>query len=303
MRNISSMEWFYGTCALFALCFFAYFDLQIQGVIDVPVAYVSLPGLGLLARSRRLISLCGLLGVLATIIVYWMIPDLAGVIIENTNRNLAAVSIVTITLICLIYMNRQLEFEQNILKMSNTDELTGIYNRRALMQELEGRINESKRHGNELSLILFDIDDFKLINDVFGHSAGDDILKRLTRVCQNWLRTSDSMGRYGGEEFLVLCPNTSLDGAKTLAERIRQAVEQTGFFYRKNHFRVTISCGITELANHLKNHDGELNETELAHDMIDAADSAMYHAKKSGKNTIFAYEPHPQAKKLQSAVS
>lgn len=286
------MEWFYGVCALLALCFFAYFDLQLQGVVDVSIAYVSLPGLGLLARSRRLIILLGLLGMLATVLVYLLTPELAGVIIESTNRQMAAISIVTITVICHIYMTRELEFEQNMLQLSNTDELTGVYNRRALMQELGSRINESIRHGSDLSLLLFDIDDFKRINDRFGHAAGDDILKRFTNVCQKWLRIYDSIGRYGGEEFLVLCPNTSLAGAKTLADRIRQAVEQTDFLYRRNHLRVTISCGITELANHLHIDDPKQNEIELAHDMIDAADSAMYQAKKAGKNTIFAYEPH-----------
>lgn len=304
MYNITPLEWFYGTSALLVCIFFAYFDLQLQGVIEVSIAYVSLPALGLLSHSRRLIVLLGLLGILATIIGYLQLPELAGVprVDENTNRQLVVVAIMAITVTTYIYMNRQFKFEQEMLRMSNTDELTGIFNRRALQNELEKRINESKRHGSDLSLILFDIDDFKSINDRFGHQAGDDILKRITRVCQQWLRMADSIGRYGGEEFLVICPNTSISGAKVLADRIRNAVEETDFLNRKNSLRVTISCGITELANHLHKIAGQQNEIELAHDMIDAADSAMYNAKNSGKNAIVAYEPHRHVEKL-GAVS
>lgn len=299
MYNITPLEWFYGTCALLVFGFFAYFDLQLQGVIEVSIAYVSLPALGLLARSRRLIVLLGLLGVLATSIGYLQLPDLAGIAAaESANRQMVVVAIMAITITSYIYMKRQLIYEQEMLRMSNTDELTGVFNRRALLNELEKRINESMRHGNDLSLILFDIDDFKSVNDRFGHQAGDDILKRITRVCQQWLRMADLIGRYGGEEFLVLCPNTSISGAKVLAERIRSAVEETDFLYRKNSLRVTISCGITELVNHLYKPAGQQNEIELAHDLIDAADSAMYNAKNSGKNTIVAYEPHPREKKL-----
>lgn len=290
MQAITRQEFVFGLIGLSVCAFFAYLDARLSNNIATSISYVSILGFGLLARSRRLTLLFGLLGVIATIYgYYYPLNDYAG--IDITNRQLVVIAIMTITITSHIYMAKQEEFDKKLYRIAITDELTGIANRRALLQALEKRISEAMRYNSELSLLLFDLDDFKAINDKHGHLIGDTILKRLTRICQSWLRATDYIGRYGGEEFMVVCPNTTLEGAKALAERIRTAVEQADFTFRGTKHNVTISVGVTELSNHLDNAPPRLNEIEISHDMIDVADSAMYRAKQTGKNRTIAYEP------------
>ena len=290
MHPLTPQEILFGLIGLVICAFFAYLDYQIPNDIGTAISYVSILGFGLLARSRRLTVLLGLLGILATIYGYYY-PVNFHTEIDITNRQLVIIAILTITITSHIYMTKQEEFDAKLYKIAITDELTGIANRRALIKELESRITEAMRYNNELSILLFDIDGFKDINDKYGHLTGDAIMKRLTRICQSWLRAPDFIGRYGGEEFIVICPNTTIKGAKSLAERIRAAIEEADFTYDAKKISVTISIGVTELSNHLDNSSPGRNEIEISHDMIDAADSAMYHAKRSGKNCTIAFEP------------
>lgn len=301
MHNLSRQEIIFGLIGLLVCTFFAYLDFNISNDIATSIAYVSLLGFGLLARSRRLTICFGLLGILATFFGYYY-PVNEFTQIDFTNRQLVVIAILTITITSHIFMIRQEEFDASLYRIAITDELTGIANRRALVEELEKRITEAVRYKKELSLLMFDIDGFKDINDSYGHLIGDAILQRLTRVCQNWLRTTDIIGRYGGEEFLAICPNTSLEGAKTLAERIRLAIEQSDFTYKNTKISVTVSIGVTELTNHIYDLLSNRNEVEILHDMIDAADSAMYIAKRKGKNSVIAYEPEKNPGYHQQAV-
>ena len=298
MQAISPQEIVFGLIGLLVCAFFAYLDYQIPNDVGTSISYVSILGFGLLARSRRLTILLGLVGILATIYGYYY-PINFYTEIDITNRQLVVIAIMTITITSHIYMTRQEEFDAKLYKISITDELTGVANRRALIKELEKRISEAMRYHKELSILLFDIDGFKDINDKHGHLTGDAILKRLTRICQSWLRTPDFMGRYGGEEFMVICPNTTIEGAKTLADRIRTAIEEADFTYDGKKILVTISIGVTEISNHLDDFSPKRNEVEISHDMIDAADSAMYHAKRSGKNCTIAFEPVKDTKLQQ----
>lgn len=289
MQTPTRHELIFGALGLTALGFFAWLDFRLGNDVVSSISYVSILGFGLLARSRRLTILLGLLGILATITGYYLAQ--AGIQdADITNRQLVVIAIMTITITSHIYMARQEEFDTRLYRIATTDELTGIANRRALMQTLENRISEAMRYNTGFSILLFDLDNFKEVNDRYGHLAGDSILVRITRVCARWLRGTDFMGRFGGEEFMVLCPNTSLEGAKALAERIRQAVEESGFTVNGKNIKMTISVGVTELSNHL-DAAAKLNEVELLHDMIDAADSAMYNAKRNGRNRVVAYEP------------
>ena len=290
MQTITRQEILFGLIGLVVCAFFAYMDFNISNDVASSISFVSILGFGLLARSRRLTVLLGLLGILATVYGYY-IPANIYTDIDITNRQLVIIAILTITITSHIYMTRQEEFDAKLYKIALTDELTGIANRRALIKELEIRISEAMRYNKQLSVLLFDLDDFKAINDKHGHLTGDSILKRLTRICQSWLRNPDYIGRYGGEEFMVICPNTNLEGAKALAERIRTAIEQSDFTYGDKKICVTISIGVTELSNHFDQATSKSNEIEISHDMIDAADSAMYHAKRSGKNCTIAFEP------------
>ena len=290
MQPVTRSEVIFGLIGTAVCVFFAYLDLNISNDVATSISYVSILGFGLLARSRRLTILLGLIGIFATMYGYYHPVNLYSET-DITNRQLVVIAILTITITSHIYMIKQEEFDARLYKIAITDELTGIANRRALIQELEKRISEAMRYKKELSVLLFDIDDFKDINDKHGHLIGDSILQRLTRICQSWLRTTDFIGRFGGEEFMVVCPNTTLEGAKALAERIRTAVEEADFTYGGKKIYVTISIGVTELSNHMDNLSLQRNEIEISNDMIDAADSAMYHAKRSGKNMTIAFEP------------
>lgn len=167
----------------------------------------------------------------------------------------------------LIYKNELLEMQSTI------DGLTGVRNRRAIMEELEMRVNQALVYHTPLSIILIDIDYFKKINDNNGHQYGDLVLNTVATTISELIRDSDSVGRYGGEEFLIILPNTVKSKAIIIAERIREAVENLDF-NQKNH--VTISGGVAVL-------NGE-TITEL----INIADKKLYEAKNDGRNRIIA---------------
>jgi diguanylate cyclase (GGDEF)-like protein/PAS domain S-box-containing protein len=173
----------------------------------------------------------------------------------------------------------QISREQNILvekdiykELSEIDALTQIYNRRAMDAKLTELLNLAKRYNRPLSLIMFDIDKFKNINDTFGHETGDLILKELAAAAKENLRTTDFFARYGGEEFMVITHETPLKTAKELAERLRLKVQGHDFKIGKN---VTISLGVASLA---------VGDDE--HSIIHRVDSALYKAKESGRNLV-----------------
>jgi diguanylate cyclase (GGDEF)-like protein len=165
------------------------------------------------------------------------------------------------------------EFEQ----LSITDSLTGLLNRRYLEERLTEELNRSQRHGYPMSFLMIDVDDFKSYNDTFGHTEGDKALQMVGQSLKATLRGADVAARYGGEEFSILLPQTTIKEAHTIAERIRQRVEETRFSNRK----VTISIGIATCSN-------ELNTTNA---LIAAADNALYKAKKSGRNKVELFNP------------
>lgn len=161
--------------------------------------------------------------------------------------------------------NRQLE------ELASLDGLTKIRNHKTLIEILEIRIEDAQRMGNHLSIVLFDIDDFKKINDQFGHVAGDMILCELACVLKGSIREGDLVGRYGGEEFLLILPHTNKNQATELGERIRRRIESNRF---SNGVHVTVSGGVKEY------------EGEALTELIDGADRCLYIAKKQGKNKI-----------------
>jgi len=154
---------------------------------------------------------------------------------------------------------------------SNTDALTGIYNRRAIMEELEIRFNQALTNNSPLSIALFDIDYFKKVNDENGHQFGDIVLTTVANVISQSIRGIDSVGRYGGEEFLLVLPDTDKPEAMIIAERIRKAVEDFEFI---QNVSVTISGGVAVLNG------------ESVAELIDKADKKLYEAKNDGRNRI-----------------
>lgn len=170
-------------------------------------------------------------------------------------------------------LNEELLKQQNkeLERQSNVDALTGIYNRRYLFQQLEEEMVRQQRYLQPFSIFLLDLDHFKKINDEFGHLVGDQVLIRLARIMGEELRETDITGRFGGEEFLILMPDTGLDGAAKTAERVRKAVEDYDFGLGR---KVTISGGVAE-------YDAQ-NSAEL----VEEADQLLYQAKKLGRNRI-----------------
>jgi diguanylate cyclase (GGDEF)-like protein len=169
---------------------------------------------------------------------------------------------------------------QETRRLAITDGLTGLYNRRYFYRHLSIEIARSKRYKTPFSLMMFDIDNFKEINDSYGHQAGDDVLMRLADVLRVQSRETDIIVRYGGEEFLIILPNTSEDEAFALANRIKNIVRKRNFSTEKdNGIYITLSGGIASYPKHA------IEEKTL----LNAADNALYCAKASGKNKIMCY--------------
>jgi diguanylate cyclase (GGDEF)-like protein len=173
-----------------------------------------------------------------------------------------------------IYQTMLREAMSKLQEASDRDGLTGIFNRRFIEKSLAVALSRARRYGERLALILTDIDHFKQVNDQYGHLAGDETIRRVCQVLADNLRTSDLLGRYGGEEFLVLMPQTGGDDAMVVAERLRRMVENTPVAYNDLTLRVTISLGVTELRADTKNYE----------QMIHEADKALYLSKVSGRN-------------------
>jgi diguanylate cyclase (GGDEF)-like protein len=172
----------------------------------------------------------------------------------------------------------QSELEKSVAiikEMSIRDELTGVYNRRHLMELLEHEHHRISRGGAHFSVAMLDIDHFKSVNDTYGHMTGDEVLKAVSDVICNSLRSADFCGRYGGEEFLLVMTQTNIKGALLCAERIRSNIERGRFPNVGPDFRVTVSLGVTEFAG-----------KEDIPTMIGRADKALYRAKETGRNRV-----------------
>ena len=162
-------------------------------------------------------------------------------------------------------------------EMSMTDPLTGLLNRYGLRRSLQHEYAEARRYSRPLSCLMIDLDHFKHVNDTHGHAAGDAALMQVARVLTEAVRASDVVCRYGGEEFLVLAPETSLEGALALGEKIRAAATSRLFGDGASVFPLTFSVGAAQLG-----------PGESAHDMVVRADHALYHAKEAGRNRVEA---------------
>ena len=168
-------------------------------------------------------------------------------------------------------------FYGNLGAAAHTDALTRIYNKGYLQEALDAEFKHAKGLRTDFSLILFDLDHFKKINDTFGHEAGDDVLKEITRLIRTeFVGPRDIFARYGGEEFVILLPNRSLGGAADLAERIRAAVEAHAFVYEDARMPVTCSMGVAALTP----------GTESASALLRNADKAGYSSKHNGRNRV-----------------
>ena len=161
-------------------------------------------------------------------------------------------------------------------KLARFDALTGVLSRRALLEVLDAEVERAKRYGSALACLMLDLDHFKVLNDTYGHQFGDKVLHRIAQVMSEHCRISDHLGRYGGEEFLIILTETRIDGAITFAERVRLAVADTCL--DRNEERITLSIGVAEW----RNGDGSSRR------LIAEADRALLNAKAAGRNRVVA---------------
>ena len=162
-------------------------------------------------------------------------------------------------------------------ELSGTDELTKLFNRRRFMENFRSEFTRAARYKHALSFVIFDIDYFKLINDHYGHMAGDNVLVQVASVMAGTMRKCDVMGRYGGEEFTLLLPETGLKGALPYAERIRKQIESGKFQEGNKLLKITLSGGIACYPDH---------DVQTVDELLRKADEALYRAKANGRNRI-----------------
>lgn len=176
------------------------------------------------------------------------------------------------------------DYKDKVEKVSTTDDLTGLHNRKYLQERLEEEISRSRRYGTKLSCILFDLDFFKVVNDMYGYEWGDILLKNIANKLNAMVRKEDILTRYGDEEFLLVLPNTSEENAFLFGERFRREVEKMEFIPtgEEEAHRVTISGGISTYPC-MKDVDEDANT------VIRYAEHALYNAKHRGKNKIIQF--------------
>ncbi|MEI7542699.1 MAG: GGDEF domain-containing protein [bacterium] len=167
-----------------------------------------------------------------------------------------------------------LEQKEDSERKAIMDQLTGSFNRRYFETRIDEELSLAKRFRNKMSLIMFDIDYFKKVNDTYGHQAGDTVLAEVAETAKSCLRSADSLCRYGGEEFSVIMPETGINEAYEVAERMRKLIEDHAFYGGNTLINVTISIGISEYPEH----------AIIKEKLIEKADAALYNAKNSGRN-------------------
>jgi len=168
------------------------------------------------------------------------------------------------------------QYHEEIYRMTIIDGLTQVHVKRYLLEQLDKELMRARRHARDLSFLMLDIDHFKKINDRHGHLAGDHILKEVARLLSQRIRRDETLARYGGEEFAIVLPETTLEGARALAEGLRERIEQSRFAFQGEIIRVTISIGGAMVE--------ESDRTSL--DLIQRADDKLYEAKRAGRDRV-----------------
>jgi diguanylate cyclase (GGDEF)-like protein len=178
------------------------------------------------------------------------------------------------------------ETQQKLMALASIDDLTQLYNRRYFFERFNQEVERAKRYQRPLSCIIMDIDYFKHVNDSYGHLAGDQVLIDIAQILKNNCRQSDLAGRYGGEELIILLPETEAGGAMIIADRIREMIEEHQTVDGKGAvIGVTVSMGVASLSG------TELGNIDKNERIVQYADDALLVAKKGGRNRIELYRP------------
>lgn len=243
------------------------------GVINIWNGYYFLEGLIKIAT--------GIVSISTAIMLWYLMPRALAIpsnaMLEERNSELV------LTKSKLEESNRTLERRvtertRELAELATTDSLTGLLNHAEILKQADYELNRSIRYKHQFSVLMLDIDHFKSVNDEHGHRIGDRILLDVSKIIKDSCRHIDKLGRYGGEEFLIICPETDKDSAVELAERIRSRVEE---MQAGKVQRVTCSIGVASFTNE-----------QHRDDLVDAADMALYEAKKQGRNRVVTAGDH-----------
>jgi diguanylate cyclase (GGDEF)-like protein/PAS domain S-box-containing protein len=175
------------------------------------------------------------------------------------------------------------KIQEKLKFLATTDSLSGLYNRSEFMNLTKRKFAWAKRNNKELSLLIMDVDNFKIINDTFGHAAGDEIIREMGNIIMTSFRKTDIAGRIGGEEFAVVLKNASLEEAKKVAEKFRETVARRKVIYGKREISFTVSIGVAVIR-------GNINDINDIEDTLKMADDALYKAKAKGRNCVVTLE-------------
>lgn len=186
--------------------------------------------------------------------------------------------------------SRVVQYQRHLEHQSQVDSLTGLYNRRAFEKKIQEEFERSTRYYNSLSVLILDIDNFKLINDTYGHHGGDAALVKIAENLREKTRQSDFAARYGGEEFVLILPETDQDSAEQVATKIHEAIRTCPFGTSARPFALTVSIGVSSTSAKIYPDWREL---------VEDADKALYRAKNSGKDRIEIWQPEKQNGVLQ----
>ncbi len=200
---------------------------------------------------------------------------------------LSSIAIITAFVIGIGYKKVQQireEYELELIEMATKDKLTNIYNRRSFEARLLQDLKQYDKFQTELSIILFDVDHFKFVNDTYGHQAGDSVLTLLAEIAQQTVRSNDIVARYGGEEFIILLPNTGKNGSQVIAEKLRSAIENATFDTQSYEIQITVSLGVACIS--------DVQHPNLDN-LIKGADDALYYAKHNGRNQVSYMQTSP----------
>ncbi|MDJ0751393.1 MAG: GGDEF domain-containing protein [Woeseiaceae bacterium] len=250
------------------------FDIYHPTGITGAMPYIALPLLGLLARSSRAVIQLAVLGTVLNVGGVVMATSGAPLYALLANHLMSGILVWMVAYISLTHLAVGDRLRASLRNAAFRDPLTGLYNRRYTFDIFRSELAKFKRYGDPFSVILIDADHFKQVNDQYGHCAGDVALKAIADACNNSVRDTDVVGRFGGEEFIILLPHTKAEAASIVAERIRKTMFDSKLDSQGQRFGVRLSLGIAEAGVHADDFD----------ELIAAADRALYAAKNAGRN-------------------
>ncbi|HJQ62977.1 MAG TPA: GGDEF domain-containing protein [Burkholderiales bacterium] len=230
-------------------------------------------------RARRLLTGCYVIAAVTLILKAGMVPDGSGAPTANMYHGflyLGTYALIVAGSFAFLLLHKE-RSDEEASRLATTDPLTGVFNRRTFIELAEQELARSRRAATPLSVMMLDLDHFKRVNDTYGHLTGDEVLVSFTRLIRDCVRRGDLVVRYGGEEFCVLLPATTLQAATALAERIRARCAAQPLTARA--FKVTVSIGLTAYSG---------DRAATLGDLLARADEALYRAKGEGRNQVIA---------------